>query len=113
MKRTTFILALIAALSACNEVVAVTPEVSMEAAVSDRLFMGRGLPSGGSVTDQQWKDFLDTVVTPRFPDGLTVFRAEGQWRDPAGGTIKAEQTFVLEIVHSGSAAAMRSMEEIA
>jgi hypothetical protein len=51
------------------------------------LFFGRD--SGGrlAVSDAQWSDFLGSVVTPQFPDGLTVFDGYGQWRNPATGVI--------------------------
>ena len=35
--------------------------------------------------------FLATVVTPDFPDGLTITEARGQWRDPGSGRIIAER----------------------
>lgn len=49
--------------------------------VADRLFLGRQIPGGGMVSDADWTAFLAEVVTPRFPEGLTVWRAEGQWLD--------------------------------
>jgi len=84
----------------------------MEAAVADRLFMGRVIPSGGTVTDAQLDQFLDEVVTPRFPDGFTVFHAQGQWRE-SNGVITEEQSVVLEVLHSGSAPTTRALEEVA
>jgi hypothetical protein len=36
----------------------------------------------GNVSDRNWDRFLADEVTPRFPDGLTVFDAKGQWRNP-------------------------------
>lgn len=32
------------------------------------------------VTEAQWRAFLDKEVTPRFPSGLTVLDAYGQWQ---------------------------------
>ncbi len=32
-----------------------------------------------TVPEMRWAAFLDREVTPRFPDGLTVFDAYGQW----------------------------------
>jgi hypothetical protein len=32
------------------------------------------------VSEMRWRSFLDREVTPRFPDGLTVLDAYGQWR---------------------------------
>lgn len=36
------------------------------------------------VGDTEWSDFLAREVTPRFPEGLTVLTANGQWRNAAG-----------------------------
>lgn len=35
--------------------------------------------AGNGITEAQWREFLDREVTSRFPDGLTVFDAYGQW----------------------------------
>ncbi len=66
--------------------------------VLDRLYFGRAMPEGGEVTQTAWDAFLAEVVTPRFPDGLTVWQAEGQWQEEAGQIIR-EGTFILEVVH--------------
>jgi hypothetical protein len=79
--------------------------------VAERLFCGRGIPGGGTVTDAEWATFLAEVVTPRFPDGLTVWRAEGQWRDPQG--IVHEPVMVIEILHQGDPAARAAVAFIA
>jgi hypothetical protein len=39
------------------------------------------------VSDAEWSEFLKTVVTPNFPDGLTVFDGYGQWRNPETAVI--------------------------
>ena len=51
------------------------------------LFFGRDKAGRRVVSDAEWSDFLATVVTPSFPDGLTVFDGYGQWRNPATGVI--------------------------
>jgi hypothetical protein len=51
----------------------------------------RGRPD---VDDGEWQDFLSREVKPRFPDGLTVLRADGQWRT-AGGDILREPSRLL------------------
>ncbi|HSJ09235.1 MAG TPA: DUF3574 domain-containing protein [Longimicrobiales bacterium] len=115
MRRATFILAVMAALAGCSSAVGVVPHeqpAQSQAALVDRLYMGRSIPGGGTVSDADWKRFVDEYVTPRFPDGLTVFHAQGQWRD-GDGAITAESTFVLEITHPGGAAAERALQEIA
>jgi hypothetical protein len=51
------------------------------------LFFGRERAGRRVVADAEWADFLASVVTPNFPDGLTVFDGYGQWRNPETGII--------------------------
>ena len=51
------------------------------------LFFGRDRDGRPAVSDAEWSDFLASSVTPRFPDGLTVFDGYGQWRNPGTGVI--------------------------
>jgi hypothetical protein len=36
------------------------------------LYFGSGKPDGSSVTEKEFRAFVDKEVTPRFPDGLTL-----------------------------------------
>ena len=58
----------------------------------------------GSVSELEWQLFLRDEVTSRFPDGLTVWDADGQWRDPSGA-IDHERSKVLLLVYPDTAAA--------
>lgn len=49
------------------------------------------------VSDARWDRFLAAEVTPRFPDGLTVLDARGQWRAPGGTRIIRERSKILMI----------------
>lgn len=60
------------------------------------LLLGLARKGGGQVSEAEWQAFLDTEVTPRFPDGLTVLAGQGQWRGSAG-TITKEPSKVLLI----------------
>ena len=71
------------------------------------LYFGLARPNG-SVTELEWQIFLRDEVTKRFPDGLTVWEAEGQWRTPAG-RIDHEQSKVLLLVHPDTVAARQSL----
>ena len=88
------------------------PSADPATTVADRLFLGREIPGGGSVSDAEWTAFLEDVVTPRFPDGLTVWRADGQWLDAQGLTIH-EPVMVIEVLHSPGAEADAAIAEIA
>ncbi|MGH9162751.1 MAG: DUF3574 domain-containing protein [Vicinamibacteraceae bacterium] len=61
------------------------------------LFFGTAKPDG-TVTEEEFRIFLDQEVTPRFPDGLTVVTGDGQFRG-ADGSIVKEDSFVLILLH--------------
>lgn len=82
------------------------------AMVRDLLYFGRNRPDGGVVSDVEWETFLAEVVTPRFPEGLTVIDANGQWRG-GSGQVERERTRVLSLLHAGDAAARLAVAEIA
>ena len=50
------------------------------------LYFGMGRSDGSEISQDQWEAFVRDEITPRFPGGLTVVSARGQWRD-AGGLI--------------------------
>lgn len=77
---------------------------SAEAAVSDcrtgsqrmarvELFFGAGRTLGRQ--QKAWRDFVARVVTPRFPDGLTVVDAAGQWRGAHGLEREASRMMII------------------
>jgi hypothetical protein len=67
------------------------------AAVADLLF-GRNIGGRLGVSEGEWRRFLAEEVTPRFPDGLTVVDAAGQWRDPERNTVVREPSKIVTIV---------------
>jgi hypothetical protein len=54
------------------------------------LYFGRD-----GVSDTAWDGFLASVVTPRFPHGLTATDAFGQWRSPSDGKTGRERSTVV------------------
>lgn len=62
-----------------------------------RLYFGRNVGVEEVVSDQDWQVFVRDVVTPHFPDGLTVLDGEGQWQT-ASGSVERERTKVLVIL---------------
>lgn len=61
------------------------------------LYFGLARPAG-TISEREWQDFVRQEVTPRFPDGLTVWEVDGQWR-AADGRIIEERSKVLLLVH--------------
>lgn len=72
--------------------------VAVDAFARTELFFGAARPDGSMVTDEEWRRFLDQEVTPRFPDGLTVFSGVGQFRDSSGAIIQ-EKSRVLILLY--------------
>jgi hypothetical protein len=98
-----YALILVAALAAagCASVQRPACGVGEASSVSDLLYFGTAKPGGGAVTDAEWVDFLAASVTRRFPQGLTVWQATGQWKGNDGVVIR-EPSFVLNLVHADS-----------
>jgi hypothetical protein len=67
------------------------------AQVRHELVFGTARAHGVPLREDEWQSFVDSVVTPRFPDGLTVLNASGQWRGEGGVT--KEQARILVIWH--------------
>ena len=78
--------------------------------VQVRLFLGCSL--GGRRVDVEWARFLADIVTPRFPRGLTVVNAAGQWRGPRSDDITREPSRIVEIVDDPSPETDRRVHEI-
>lgn len=76
-----------------------------------RLLFGMNSPSG-PIGEAQWQGFLSEVVTPRFPDGLTVYDTYGQWRG-GSGQVEREASRAVEIVHDGDPATLARIAAIA
>ena len=79
--------------------------------VRDVLYFGRNRPSGGVVTDAEWQQFLAEIVTPRFPDGLTIVEATGQWRGKSGA-IEQERSEIVTLLHKGDESAKAAVVAI-
>jgi hypothetical protein len=62
------------------------------------LFFGSARPDGSVVSEQEFRQFLDQEVTPRFPDGLTVFVGLGQFRH-ANGIVVQEKSMLLVLLY--------------
>ncbi len=84
--------------------------LSASAQLRTTLYFGLARPKG-SVSELEWQVFLRDEVTARFPDGLTVWDADGQWRSP-GGTIDHENSKVLLLVHPDTPAARGSVQAV-
>ena len=58
-----------------------------------QLYCGTSQPGGGAVNRADFDGFIDTHVTPRFPDGLTLLAGDGQFNGEKG--LIKEKSYVL------------------
>ena len=75
------------------------------------LYFGLTRPKGSTVSELEWQIFLRDEVTSRFPAGLTVWDAQGQWQSP-GGRIDHERTKVLLLVHADTSGARGAVQQV-
>ena len=88
---------------------AVAPALSGDAAhpghasgwVDTELYFGLGPADhpGLGVSEAEWRAFLDQEVTPRFPDGLSVFDVYGQWQGKNESTPERLRSKMLVILY--------------
>ena len=79
------------------------PAVAAHAFVREELYFGVKRRAGGEVTEADWARFLEEVVTPQFPEGLTVLQGQGQYR-LADSTIVKESTRLILVLYESTPA---------
>lgn len=134
MKPLSVVIAILLATSGCASVTATPPPPPVPTAtlqgdvarpadaggwVRSELYFGVGQEQGASVREQadtiseaQWRAFLDREVTPRFPDGLTVLDAYGQWLFRGDAAPNRLRTKVLVVLHEDTPARRADIEAI-
>ena len=79
--------------------------------VRSEIHFGLSRPDGSSISQEDWQKFMDDVVTPAFPAGLSVVDSRGQWRN-ASGHIDKEPSKVLVLLHPRAAEVEQRIDEI-
>ncbi|GAB4408447.1 MAG: DUF3574 domain-containing protein [Bacteroidia bacterium] len=75
------------------------------------LYFGMNRPDGTRIPVQDWDAFLDTCITPRFPEELTVLEGQGQWRG-ARGELVQEPSRIVCIYHAPGRELTTALDEI-
>lgn len=99
-------------LSACT----VLPQACVppaESMVTAELVFGRKIGDRVGVSEAAFAAFLAREITPRFPDGLTVVDAKGQWRDGDRGAIVREPSKLVLLTFRDEAARREDLTAIA
>ncbi|MDE0538710.1 MAG: DUF3574 domain-containing protein [Rhodospirillales bacterium] len=84
----------------------------LEPVTEFRLFFGLADSAGNTVTEDEWRAFLADTITPRFPAGLTVLDAGGQWLEPSGRLQREPVKVVIGVLSTKAAEDMKLVDEI-
>lgn len=76
------------------------------------LFFGLSRPGGKPIRNREFNRFVDAEVTPRFPDGLTVLEADGQFKDSTGTIVEEESRVLVLLYPPGEPVLSKEIEEI-
>jgi hypothetical protein len=81
--------------------------------VRTELYFGLSAPGGMRISPMDWRDFLDSEISVRFPDGITVLSAQGMWQtgNPEN-PIDWEDTRLVIIVHPDDRRENQKISEI-
>jgi hypothetical protein len=92
------LIALALALAGCAGVRQPACPAGQERLKTAQLFFGQQIGGRPSVSDADFRRFVDDELTPRFPDGLTVLDAGGQWRAADNPLVRAASKVVLIVL---------------
>jgi hypothetical protein len=67
------------------------------------LYFGLNRRDGRAVSELEWTSFVEQSLTPQFPQGFTVYLADGQWRD-AQGVVQRESSRVVVLLYETATA---------
>jgi hypothetical protein len=73
--------------------------------VETQLFFGLSKPKGGVVSGGEWSAFVRREVTPRFPEGFSVFDGAGFWLDGGSKRTITEKSKTIVRIHADTAQA--------
>jgi hypothetical protein len=68
---------------------------SSNLSIRTELFFGSQKPDGSEVTDAEFQTFLNSEVTPRFPEGLTLLSGSGQFRNSQNVIVKENSKLLI------------------
>lgn len=73
------------------------PPGGSEKVIAELLF-GRNIGHRLGVSERDFARFVDTEVTPRFPNGLTILDTRGQYRLAGGGLVREPGKMIVIVL---------------
>lgn len=98
MIRLGFLGALAGLLASCTTLPPLACSPGQKAMLTAELPFGRKIGERLGVSEAAFRRFIDEEVTPRFPDGLTVLDASGQYRDADSRLIREPSKLLLIVL---------------
>ena len=89
------------ALAGCASVQQSACPAGQERLKTAQLFFGQQIDGKPTVSDADFHRFVEDELTPRFPDGLTVLNADGQWRASGNPLVRDASKVVLIVLPKG------------
>ena len=77
-----------------------------------QLFFGQNIGDKPGVSDADFRKFTDEVLTPRFPEGLTVLDGGGQWTGPENKLIREAAKVVVLVLPKDHGDTQRKLGEV-
>ncbi|AFZ02691.1 DUF3574 domain-containing protein [Calothrix sp. PCC 6303] len=77
----------------------------------NELYFGLSKPTGAKISEFEWQQFLNTVITPGFQEGLTVIDANGQYLNNVGKLTK-EKTKLVILIHEKNPSKNKMIQEV-
>jgi Protein of unknown function (DUF3574) len=77
-------------------------ESSQRTLIKEELYFGLSKPGGKTVSEVEWQQFLNRVITPRFKDGLTVMDANGQYLNSSGKLTREKSKLIILVYENNS-----------
>lgn len=85
---------------------------SGETWLESTLYLGRTL-NRAPISDEAWQRFVESDVTPRFPDGFTFLNGRGAWKNAKVGKTMYENSTLLIILHPDTELELQKITDVA
>jgi formylmethanofuran dehydrogenase subunit E len=85
-------------LAGCAAVQPPACPVGQEKLRTAQLFLGQNIAGKPGVSDADFRKFVDSELTSRFPDGLTILDGGGQWRGSDNQLIRGASKVVVIVL---------------
>ncbi|GBR22858.1 DUF3574 domain-containing protein [Acetobacter orleanensis] len=62
------------------------------------LLFGQTRPHGKPISAAEWREFVNTTLTPTFSTGLSILSAQGQWKDTTTNRLTQEPSRLVMVL---------------